>query len=95
MLDAIDVCYISDRGGIAYSYVCNVADRQVVYALSDKVRQEVGKVSIIVNNAGIVTGKRLLDIPDDSIEKTFNINVLAHYWVRTSAMYLLRKCLAF
>ncbi|XP_022700251.1 epidermal retinol dehydrogenase 2-like isoform X1 [Varroa jacobsoni] len=72
---------IKNRGGIAYSYVCNVADRQVVYALSDKVRQEVGKVSIIVNNAGIVTGKRLLDIPDDSIEKTFNINVLAHYWV--------------
>lgn len=72
---------IKSKGGVAYSYVCNVADRTTVYATADKVRQQVGKVSIIVNNAGIVTGKRLLEIPDEGIERTFNVNVLAHYWI--------------
>ncbi|OQR77311.1 epidermal retinol dehydrogenase 2-like [Tropilaelaps mercedesae] len=78
------VADIKNRGGVAHAYVCNVADRHAVYATADRVRQEIGKVSIIVNNAGFVTGKRFLEIPDEGIEATFNVNVLAHYWVRPS-----------
>ncbi|XP_003746356.1 epidermal retinol dehydrogenase 2 [Galendromus occidentalis] len=72
---------IKNKGGIAFSFVCNVADRQTVYAVADKVRDEVGKVSIIVNNAGIVYGKRLLELQDEQIEKSFAVNCLAHYWI--------------
>ncbi|KAF0300583.1 Epidermal retinol dehydrogenase 2 [Amphibalanus amphitrite] len=39
-----------------------------------------GQVTILVNNAGMVTGKPLLDIPDNLIEKTFEVNTLAHFW---------------
>ena len=34
-----------------------------------------------MNNAGMVTGKLLMDIPDKLIEKTFEVNTLAHFWV--------------
>merc|ERR1712121_70754 len=37
-------------------------------------------VTILVNNAGIVSGSRLLDTPDQKIIKTFEVNVLAHFW---------------
>ena len=40
-----------------------------------------GQVTILVNNAGMVTGKLLMDIPDKLIEKTFEVNTLAHFWV--------------
>ena len=40
-----------------------------------------GNVHILVNNAGIVTGKKFLDSSDKEIEKTFQVNTLAHFWV--------------
>ena len=40
-----------------------------------------GDVDILVNNAGIVTGKKFLDATDGAIEKTFQVNTLAHFWL--------------
>lgn len=39
-----------------------------------------GKVDILINNAGIVTCRTLLDLPDKAIENTYNVNILSHYW---------------
>lgn len=48
---------------------------------SVQVKREVGDVSILVNNAGIVTGKKFMDAPDSLIEKTLEVNTMAHFWV--------------
>ena len=45
-------------------------------------KKEVGDVDILVNNAGIVSGKSLLELTDEQIEKTFEVNVMAHFWVK-------------
>uniref|UniRef100_A0A3Q2LUC0 Short chain dehydrogenase/reductase family 16C member 5 n=1 Tax=Equus caballus TaxID=9796 RepID=A0A3Q2LUC0_HORSE len=45
-----------------------------------QVKREVGDVSILINNAGIVTGKNFLDCPDELIEKSFDVNFKAHLW---------------
>jgi NAD(P)-dependent dehydrogenase (short-subunit alcohol dehydrogenase family) len=39
-----------------------------------------GPVHVLVNNAGIVSGKRLLDLSPEDIERTFRVNTLAHFW---------------
>ena len=39
-----------------------------------------GHVSILVNNDGIVSGTALLDTPDSKIIRTFDVNILAHFW---------------
>ncbi|KAL3248250.1 hypothetical protein MRX96_056657 [Rhipicephalus microplus] len=72
---------IREAGGKAWPYVCNVAESKTVYETAAKVREDVGRVDIVVNNAGVVTGKRLLDLPDELIARTFQINTLSHYWV--------------
>jgi len=72
---------IKGNGGTAYAYVCNVADRNTVYSVADQVRKDVGKVSIVINNARIVTGKKFLEIPDEGIERTFQVNAMAHFWI--------------
>lgn len=46
-----------------------------------QVKREVGDVSILINNAGIVTGKNFMDAPDSLIEKTLEVNTMAHFWV--------------
>eukprot|EP01135_Chromosphaera_perkinsii_P010458 Nk52_evm21s2133 gene=Nk52_evmTU21s2133 len=61
-------------------YVCDLSDRNSIYATADKIKQNVGDVDILINNAGIVTGKTLLDCPDALIQKTFEVNTIAHFW---------------
>ena len=59
-----------------------------------QVRSEVGDVTILINNAGIVTGKKFYDIPDHMAELTFQVNTIAHLWVRAilfSSVYTLLK----
>lgn len=46
-----------------------------------QVKREVGDVSILINNAGIVTGKKFMDAPDSLIEKTMEVNTMGHFWV--------------
>ena len=46
-----------------------------------KVKAEVGDVSILVNNAGVVYTSDLFATQDPQIEKTFEVNILAHFWV--------------
>lgn len=68
-------------GNEAFAYVCDCSNREEVYRVAERVRREVGDVAILVNNAGVVSGKRLLENSDANIEKTFQVNTLAHYWV--------------
>jgi all-trans-retinol dehydrogenase (NAD+) len=67
-------------GRDAVGYLCDIADRESVYATAARVRQEAGAVDILVNNAGIVSGKSFLHLPDAQIEATFKINTLALFW---------------
>uniref|UniRef100_A0A4W6EAQ6 Short chain dehydrogenase/reductase family 16C, member 5a n=1 Tax=Lates calcarifer TaxID=8187 RepID=A0A4W6EAQ6_LATCA len=61
-------------------YLCDCSDKNEVYRVADQVKREVGDVSILVNNAGIVTGKKFMDAPDSLIEKTMEVNTMAHFW---------------
>jgi all-trans-retinol dehydrogenase (NAD+) len=72
---------ITAAGGEAYAYVCDVSNRREVYRIAGEVKARVGPVDIVVNNAGIISGRRLLEIPDERIEAVLGINVLALYWV--------------
>jgi all-trans-retinol dehydrogenase (NAD+) len=68
-------------GGLARSYVCDVSDRESVYRMAERVRTDVGDPEVLINNAGVVSGARLLDSSDERIRRTFEVNTLALYWV--------------
>lgn len=65
--------------GVHY-YLCDCSDKAEVYRVADQVKREVGDVSILINNAGIVTGRKFMDSPDSLIEKTVEVNTMAHFW---------------
>lgn len=69
-----------------FTYVCNLAHKGEVYSTAEKVKQEVGNVSVLVNNAGIVSGKSFLDETDEELERSTTINYMAHTWVSASGM---------
>lgn len=61
------------------SDVCNVASREAIDAAAARTLAK-GPVDILINNAGVVTGKALLDATPEEIERTFDVNVLALFW---------------
>lgn len=67
-------------GARVWTYEVDVTDRKKVYAVADKVKVEAGQVTYLVNNAGIVSGSFLIDLRDESIEKTFAVNSISHFW---------------
>ncbi|XP_069107064.1 epidermal retinol dehydrogenase 2-like [Argopecten irradians] len=71
---------VRQAGAKCYCFTCDVGKREDVYKTAKQVKQQVGDVSILINNAGVVSGKKLIDIPDHQIEKTINVNLMAHFW---------------
>ena len=69
--------------GGARAFTCDVSDREQVYARADEVRAAAGDVDVLVNSAGIVSGRPLLELSDEGIERTFAVNTLALF-TRTS-----------
>ncbi|GAB1600137.1 epidermal retinol dehydrogenase 2-like isoform X1 [Argonauta hians] len=67
-------------GAKAYPYYCDLSQRKDIYRISRKVQKEVGDVTILVNNAGVVIGKSFLECPDEEIENSFQVNTLAYFW---------------
>lgn len=56
-------------------------DKSQIQSAAARVKTEVGEVNILINNAGVVSGKKLLDTPDVLVQRTFDVNLLAHFWV--------------
>ena len=73
--------FILESGGKAFAYQLDVTDKEKVYALAEQVKREVGEVTMLVNNAGIVTGKHLMECPDSLMVKTMEVNSISHFWV--------------
>jgi all-trans-retinol dehydrogenase (NAD+) len=65
----------------ARGYTCDVRDAVAVRAVAKRVHDEVGDPTILVNNAGVVSGAAFLDLSDDAVRRTFEVNVLALFWV--------------
>ncbi|KAI4893418.1 hypothetical protein NFI96_033632 [Prochilodus magdalenae] len=64
-----------------YAYACDCSRRTEVYRVAEMVKKEVGDVSILVNNAGVVTGKyTFTDAPDNLVDRTLRVNAAAHFW---------------
>lgn len=67
-------------GARVHAAAVDVSDRAMVYAAAANARAALGPVDILINNAGVVTGRLLLDSPDEDIQRTFSVNTLALYW---------------
>jgi len=68
-------------GTTVYTGTVNVTDRPAIEAAAQNIAAEAGPVDVLINNAGIVTGKSLLEASPAEIQRTFDINTLALFWM--------------
>jgi all-trans-retinol dehydrogenase (NAD+) len=71
---------LTERGLRCTTYLCDVSSRDSVYDTAKRVIDEHGPIDILINNAGVVSGRPLLEISDAEIERTFGVNALAPIW---------------
>ncbi|KAJ7639064.1 retinal short-chain dehydrogenase/reductase [Roridomyces roridus] len=69
----------SENYNISY-YKCDVSKWEEVEAVSKQIIEEIGQPTVLVNNAGVVQGKLLLDLSPEDVQQTFGVNTLSHFW---------------
>lgn len=62
------------------AYTVDVTNRQKVYDVGRQVIKDFKQVDILINNAGIVSGKKILENNDTLMEKTMQVNTVSHFW---------------
>lgn len=70
---------VTENYNITY-YKCDVSKWYEVEAVSKRIAEELGHPTVLINNAGVVQGKRILDLTPGDIQQTFSVNTLAHFW---------------
>jgi len=75
-----DALVQSEAGKSVACYVCDLTDKKSIYEVAKQVLEEVGDVTVLVNNAGLVQGKSLLDTDDKVTQRIFDVNIMAQIW---------------
>ncbi|KAM4674037.1 estradiol 17-beta-dehydrogenase 11-like [Amazona ochrocephala] len=78
-------------GATVQAFVVDCSKREEIYSTAEKVKQEIGDVSILVNNAGVITAADFLSTQDHQIERMFEVNILAHMWTTKAFLPTMMK----
>jgi NAD(P)-dependent dehydrogenase (short-subunit alcohol dehydrogenase family) len=74
------VADIQEAGGQAYAFQADVADEAQVLRLFRQIDEEVGPLSALVNNAGIIESQsRLVDMSADRLTNMFAVNTIGAF----------------
>jgi all-trans-retinol dehydrogenase (NAD+) len=71
---------LDDKTEQIYTYALDLSDRQAIYDTAKQVLERCHYIDILINDAGVVSGKPLLEASDEDIIRTFNVNALALFW---------------
>lgn len=85
----VDIEKVSSNKGEVLVERVDVSDPSDVSRAAKKLNN---RVDVLINNAGVVTGKYLLDMSEEEIRKCMSTNSLAHFWtVRSFLPYMLTQ----
>ncbi|KAI1179741.1 short-chain dehydrogenase [Nemania sp. FL0916] len=81
----------TDARGLTY-YRCDVSDRAQIAKVAADIERDLGTPTILINNAAVVIGKKLLDMDADEVDKSLRTNLLSHFYtVKTFLPGMLRS----
>uniref|UniRef100_A0A0N5B9M4 Estradiol 17-beta-dehydrogenase 11 n=1 Tax=Strongyloides papillosus TaxID=174720 RepID=A0A0N5B9M4_STREA len=63
-----------------WSYKVDISKKEQIYETAEKVKSEIGDVDILINNAGIGSGKKIFDCDDNLMELTIAVNLTSHFF---------------
>lgn len=85
------VAAITEAGGQAEAFSCDVKDRQSVGQLVDRIVEQWGRLDILVNNAGVTRDTLLLRMSDDQWDEVLSTNLTgAFLFARAAGLHMMR-----
>ncbi|KAI9882730.1 MAG: 26S proteasome regulatory subunit rpn6 [Watsoniomyces obsoletus] len=79
VLDVSDVKRQGEGRGELRGYRCDVTNRKEVEMARERIEEDLGTPTILINNAAIVYGKSVLELSAEEAERTLQVNLLAHF----------------
>ena len=70
---------IAERGKSFKGYACDFSDRAALRAFADQVKTEVGRIDILINNAGTIMRAPAEEHPDEYWDKVIEVNLNAQF----------------
>ena len=70
---------ITEQGGKASSFACNVSNQAEVASAFDAIRQQTGRIDIVVNNAGIAHVGNIEQTTEADLDRIYQVNVKGVY----------------
>ncbi|KAL1844288.1 hypothetical protein VTJ49DRAFT_2345 [Mycothermus thermophilus] len=69
-----------EAGPNVHYFKCDITSPKTLSQVAREIRLAVGEPTVLINNAGVVVGRSVLDLSERDVRFTFDVNTLAHYW---------------
>ncbi|KAI1329257.1 short-chain dehydrogenase [Xylariaceae sp. FL0255] len=69
----------TEARGLTY-YECDVSDHAQIAKVAAEIERDLGTPTVLINNAAIVVGKKLLDLSADEVDRSLRTNLLSHFY---------------
>ncbi|KAL5120985.1 hypothetical protein ACEQ8H_001173 [Pleosporales sp. CAS-2024a] len=60
---------------------CDLSSPESISSAASQIRSTLGNPTVLINNAGVVRGKTILETSEKDINLTFKVNALSHYFL--------------
>lgn len=77
----LDVSPCSDPYENVFFVKCDVSDKTQIQQAYNEIQRKFGFVSVLINNAGVMTGKPLTELSNEEIEKVIAVNLLSNFYL--------------
>jgi short-subunit dehydrogenase len=77
---------ITDAGGTAAAFVCDVGSREAVEAMVRAVTEQLGPIDLVIANAGVGRPTHLDPVNMGDVEDTFRINLMGVVYTLSAAL---------
>lgn len=64
----------------AHFYHCDITSKPKLAAVHAEIEANVGSVTVLINNAGVVRNATILEKTKEDLDFTFGVNAYSHYW---------------
>ncbi|KAI1499152.1 hypothetical protein F5X99DRAFT_420085 [Biscogniauxia marginata] len=81
-----------EAGPNVHYFQCDLTSPVNLAEVAKEIRAKVGEPTILVNNAGVVRGKTILETSERDLKSTFDVNTFAHFYtVKEFLPYMINK----
>ncbi|CCC06185.1 hypothetical protein SMACR_00403 [Sordaria macrospora] len=81
-----------NAGQNVHYFKCDLTNRANVASVAQEVRKKVGDPTVLINNAGVVQGRTVLETTEKDLRFTFDVNLFAHYYTSQEFLpYMIKR----